>query len=354
MPQNEKTALVRCDGGPGIGLGHVTRCLAIAEALNSAGWSSRFAVSAATRDLEPLAGSPFEVITLANATSPGDLKKAAGKDVDLLLIDHYGLDAGYEVASRDIARTLMVIDDAPLRPHRCDILLDASANRQAADYATLLPDHCSLLLGAKYVPLRGAITTARDRSIARRSKSGAVERLFISFGGVDSQGLCDVALSVLEAIDASLSVDVVIGGASQHLARIKARAAASRHNVVLHVDSSQVPELLVAADMALGAAGINAWERCALGVPSILAVVADNQRPTYKALAESGAAVAIGGVDEGLPARLLEALGTLMDDGELRETVARKSAALCDGHGASRIADAINEWLKKERANVAV
>ena len=354
MLRPEKTALIRCDGGPGIGLGHVTRCLAIAEALTSEGWSCRFAVSAATRDLAPLAGSPFEVMTLTDAMSPGDLKKAAGKNVDLLLIDHYGLDAGYEVACRDIARALMVIDDAPLRPHRCDILLDASADRQATDYAALLPDHCMILLGAAYVPLRGAFTMMRDRSLARRNKSSAVERLFISFGGVDGQGLCDVALSSLEAIDACLSVDVVIGGASQHLARLKTRAAASHHNVMVHVDSSHVPELLTAADIALGAAGINAWERCALGVPSIFVVVADNQRATYEALAESGAAVAIGGLDEGLPARLLEALAALIEDDEWRETVARKSAALCDGHGASRIAGAINAWMKKERANAAV
>ena len=93
---------------------------------------------------------------------------------------------------------------------------------------------------------------------------------------------------------------------------------------------------MIAADLAIGAGGSASWERCALGLPAIVLTLADNQAWTARALAEAGAALNPSSVADA--AR--EALKLMDETDRLREMSAR-AASLCDGRGAERVADAI-------------
>ena len=90
---------------------------------------------------------------------------------------------------------------------------------------------------------------------------------------------------------------------------------------------------------SIGAAGGSAWERCCLGLPTLLLVLADNQRPGTQALVAAGAALALGGVDD-LPATLRPALQHMAQPGRL-QAMSAAAAAITDGQGAGRVADAL-------------
>jgi RimJ/RimL family protein N-acetyltransferase len=95
--------------------------------------------------------------------------------------------------------------------------------------------------------------------------------------------------------------------------------------------------LFASADLALGAGGVTAWERCCLGLPSILVSIADNQRDTISLIVRSGAAIDAGAVDTSLRSRLVAALRELLGDARRREAMSQAGATLVDGRGGERV-----------------
>lgn len=144
------------------------RCLTLAAALQGAGWRCAFACN-------PEAAQTVKALGEAGLpVAPAEGLAAAWPDgCDLLVVDHYGLDAGWEAAQRPWARRVLAIDDLADRPHDCDLLLDGNLGRQAVDYAGRVPAGCTLLVGARYALLRGS-----SRRRARRPSGVAHDRRF--------------------------------------------------------------------------------------------------------------------------------------------------------------------------------
>lgn len=133
-------AVIRADAAPAIGGGHVMRCLALAVALSDYHWQVTFAGTAETwATVSALAKSAYKSIKLAKADDADELLRALPKGCDLLVVDHYGLDAAYEHRFRPWARRIFVVDDLANRRHDCDILLDQTPGRAVDDYLSLAP-----------------------------------------------------------------------------------------------------------------------------------------------------------------------------------------------------------------------
>ena len=152
--------LFRCDGGPELGIGHVMRCSALAAAFGALGWRSAFAV---TRESAPLV-SGREVVIVPPGREGASVVAAtcSAEDFEILVVDHYGLDAAFEGAARGAAALVVVIDDLADRAHDCDVLLDPNPERAPADYDRLVSRETRLLLGLKHASLRAEFHE-RDR-----------------------------------------------------------------------------------------------------------------------------------------------------------------------------------------------
>lgn len=288
-----------------------------------------------TRALKPM--------TLRDAA---ELSRSAPTGCDLLVVDHYGLDRRYESAARDFARRILVIDDLADRDHDCDTLMDATAGRNASDYAAHVPTHADLLLGPAYAPLRPEFATARAQ---RMTHPRDYRRMLINFGGTDpddATGTVLTALSEMRLPD-DLHIDVVLGHGARHAVSVTARISALSDHFQLHLDTPDMVSLLAAADIAIGAGGVSALERCCLGLPSILIVIADNQRLVAASLAQAGAAyIARDGKDAARQAI------ALLEDRPAQRTMAAIAASLCDGRGAARIATWVDPETAKDGAPV--
>ena len=237
------------------------------------------------------------------------------------------------------------IDDLADRPHDVGLLLDQNLGRQARDYASLLPPHARRLIGPAHALLRAEFAAARDASLARRAdramQSRGWQHLLVSLGGADPQ---QASLRVLQALSvcplpADAAITVVLGALADSRQAAQALLPTLPCTTRLLVDVADMAPLLAEADLAIGAAGGSAWERCCLGLPSALLVLADNQRPGTQALVGAGAALSLGGVAD-LPATLPAVLRQLAAPGVL-PAMATAAAAVTDGQGAGRVADAL-------------
>jgi UDP-2,4-diacetamido-2,4,6-trideoxy-beta-L-altropyranose hydrolase len=331
--QSARRAVFRTDASVAIGGGHVRRCLVLADALVEAGWEISFACGADALSVVPgLRRRHFTLIdaeTFDEAVRSQSLPLAGAA---LLVVDDYRLDAAFESACRPWAERILVIDDLANRRHDCDALLDQSPGRRRDDYAPLVPLDCELLLGPLYALLDRRFRAARRQ----RRVIGKVERIFVNFGTTDSANATQLALDALVEAKLGTAIDVVLGGAAPHLDAVRGKIAEMGGAASLHADVEDMAELIQRADLALGAGGVGALERCALGLPSAILTVADNQIATATALAAAGAALYWGGIGERPASALARLLIEFRDDEAARQRTSVAAAELVDGLGAAR------------------
>ncbi len=335
--------VIRADAGPQIGAGHVVRSAALATALVARGWQATFAATAGAAASVKAASGGMPVLSLHGLAEDeaAELAAAMPGGCDLLLVDHYGRGDGFERACRGWARRVAVIDDLPTRPHACDVLVDPTAGRDRAAYGGLVPPDTDVLTGAMYAPVRPAFAAARWRMAADGlAGSGLATRIFVSFGATDPANGCGLALAALEGLeaDAPIHIDVALTGLAEHLDDVRQRAAVSRHEVRLLIDSPDYVAAMAAADIAIGGGGSSAWERCILGKPTVAIPIADNQRDVVQALAVAGAAIVLPSLDG---RALCAAVAALVHDRPRRRAMAEAAIRLCDGLGVARVALAL-------------
>lgn len=344
-----RLALIRADASQKIGTGHVRRCLALTKVLMHNGWKCRFVASKDSLDVVPeLTGQALDVYMLAagDLQNPQAIRAAAPRGCDLLIIDHYELGETFEHASRGVAGTILVIDDQPDRAHDADILVDPTPGRTVAMRTGRVPPGAICLVGPAYAPLRAEL--AAKRGLAK-PKSGA-PRLLVSFGGTDPENVTGRFLKALGgALPKGWIVDVVLGRSARHVQHVIETTADLGPGVHLHLDPPTMVPLLFGAELAVGAGGVSALERCTAGLPSILLVIADNQRDAAKAIADTGAAVLAGNVAEAV-----QLTHSLMHDATRRDSMAAAAAAVCDGRGSMRIALWLDPPMTKDGAAVRV
>jgi spore coat polysaccharide biosynthesis predicted glycosyltransferase SpsG len=134
-----------------------------------------------------------------------------------------------------------------------------------------------------------------------------------------------------------IALDVVLGSGAPSLPGLR-DLAARQPRLALHVDSQDMPRLTLEADLAVGAGGSTSWERCVLALPTLLLVLAANQREASAALAAVDAVLALDVADPDFEAAFKAELSRLIDDPLLRDRLSAASAAVCDGRGAARVA----------------
>lgn len=337
--------LLRCDGGPGMGVGHAVRCLALAEEAVSRGHAVDLvgrlegdfleglarSAPAGLRVLGPLSGAPADTAPLVEA--------ATGYDV--LHVDHYDI-------GPDVLPALLAAD-----PTRRPLLSSMADGAYGARPSTLLVDPTVdaewqgppvaadwHLRGARYVPLRSSVRELRQ---AAPTTPADLIGVLVVMGGADPAHCAPLVVDALARTGVPMDVTVVATRATeQGLAERAARWSGGRLLVI--PPSPDLPALMARADVVVTAAGTSVWELCALGRPMAAVAVVDNQLTGYEALVRAGAAVGLGRPSDLVPA---EAAATrllpLLQEAACRAEVARAAAGLVDGLGSWRIVRAWEE-----------
>jgi UDP-2,4-diacetamido-2,4,6-trideoxy-beta-L-altropyranose hydrolase len=362
------TIVFRTDSSLQIGSGHVMRCLTLADELRQRGANVMFICREHPANLIGLIQSKgYQVISLKQAeneyvVAPEDVGQAAwlsvswGQDAadtiaalgdtrpQWLIVDHYAIDRHWEEMLRPRVGKIMVIDDTADRCHDCDLLLDQNLYQNLANrYDGLVPDQCSKLLGPRYALLRREFINARGNL---RQRDGSVRRILIFVGGSDPGNETSKALEAIRSLNRpDIALDAVVGGTNPHQEEIKTLCALLQ-NATYHHQVSNMAELMMLADLAIGAGGSATWERCFVGLPSITLVIAENQAETTEEVAKSGATWCLGYSANVSVERLANAIRlALQRPSDLKE-MAEKATQIMGGamfEGYSQILSAILE-----------
>lgn len=335
------------------------RCLCLAEAMRYAGHTCWFVCRARRGDLiEVIEERGFGCTTLPEtedgevaaswlgATMDDEIAQSSAAveylAPDWLIVDHYALDASWERAVAPDCTQVMVIDDLADRPHACDFLLDQGLANTPAEYAALTPVRARMLLGPAYALLRPEFGKLR-KAAAGRNPVWPPARILVNLGGVDPDNATQDVLEALarSELPSRCRIDVVMGGNSPHINAVRTCAAASRFDVGVAVDVADMGSRMLAADLAIGAAGTTAWERACMGLPSLLISIAENQLGVAAALNKAGAALDLGAQwKAGWQDRLMGRLAAVSAPDRLAE-MSEACSALVDGAGTARVVNAL-------------
>ena len=312
LANNRLKIVFRADASIRTGTGHIMRCLALAGKLSEKGAMTYFICRESPGDLCSYLGKKgyrvFRILGNAlkkkETKSPEDIDYPSAeweKDaletadildslqkVDWLIVDNYGIDFRWEEKMRSHVEKIMVIDDLADRRHDCDILLDQNLyDNQEKRYNDLLPEGCLRLLGPGHTLLRQEFYEAGKK---KRSRHGNVRRILVFFGGSDESNETAKALEAIRLIDrAEIIIDVVVGKNNPNKEAIEKQCMKSA-NINYYCQVDNMAELISRADLSIGAGGSSMWERCALGLPSIIITIAHNQVEASSVLARKGAA----------------------------------------------------------------
>jgi spore coat polysaccharide biosynthesis predicted glycosyltransferase SpsG len=324
---------IRCDAGARTGVGHLVRCVALAEELVSRGVEVHFVsdlggVEWATAQLTQR-GLPWHPPPADAAGLVAEVKRLR---LDALVVDSYTLPPEHSVAVRATGRTVLAVVDGDFRGQTADIYVDQNLD------AAISVDGAVGLAGLDYALLRASVRELRPAR-APVPSDARTPRVVAFFGGTDAYRAAPQIAGLLART--GVAFDATVIGANDDLRRELAAVPAGpgqRFEIIPPTDD--LPKLLAGADLAVSASGTSTWELLCLGLAAALVWVVDNQIIGYERTVARGYAAGIGQLGHFGPSSVTTLRDLLTDAGRRTDLAARAWAAV-DGRGVQRVADAL-------------
>lgn len=322
-------------------MGHVMRCLTLADALKRHDVDSVFLHRDLPGNLASVIRERGFEVRLLDASADDASATAAVLGVleqkpSWLVVDHYQLDRKWEASVRSFVGNVMVIDDLADREHDCALLLDQNlVAGMETRYDGKVPESATLLLGPRYAVLDSAYAEHHERA---RVRSGPVRRVLAFFGGGDNTALTLRAVEAfVEIARDDITFHLVVAGVGAKAIREKLEG---RGNIQLHGRVPTLIPLIESADLFIGASGSTSWERLCLGLPSIIVTIAENQRPIAAELERHGLVRWVGDANEASKAAIQAALEDVIGSGIDAEW-SRACLDVVDGKGVERVCESM-------------
>jgi UDP-2,4-diacetamido-2,4,6-trideoxy-beta-L-altropyranose hydrolase len=327
----------RCESSTRAGNGHLNRCLALGHELFRLGWKCYLACI--EDDLQDC-GNRIQRIRLTGdfQNDSEKLRRTFANSNTILVVDHYEIDCEFEKAQRSWAKMIVVIDDLANRRHCADVLIDQGLSRNESDYFNLVPESCRVVTGGKFALLRPEFKACRGPTKSRWSNhDGQLRHVLVSMGATDVEDISSLVVKGLDRVEAGLEISILLGRNAPFAKKIE-NEISNRSNIHLYLGVQDITPFLQSADLVFGAGGVSMLERCCLGVPTALIETAKNQRPNIKHLVERKAIEYLGDVDEVSVEVITECFRRLRRTSGFLQGLSIRSAQLCDGRGAKRVA----------------
>ncbi|MDH5325759.1 MAG: UDP-2,4-diacetamido-2,4,6-trideoxy-beta-L-altropyranose hydrolase [Gammaproteobacteria bacterium] len=359
----------RVDASIAIGLGHLMRCLTLADAINEA--KIYFICRETQLDLDyyitkhghtlitlpDINRTKFQVSTLESykdwlgvsfsEDASDTIDAVAALNIDWFIVDHYGIDYQWHAMLRPHVQNIMVIDDLANRRLDCDILVNSALDVDSGDYRLYIDKPCLFRLGPKYALLRSEYLALREKALRKRKMYNGVKTLLIFMGGMDERNYALKVLQLLVKMK-GLSIEkivVVLGKGAPHVDEINdiSREYPVAMEVLVGVDN--MAELMLQADLSIGSGGTASWERCVLGLPSLVTFIAENQKENICQLQARGAVRLWEQLED-----LKEIIEDVVSDKSKWYSMFENSIDICDGLGATRLVDILSMTCRSANA----
>jgi len=346
-----KNLVFRADSGMRIGWGHIMRCFSLGQIFKEKNVQVSFITKKLPNNISYfLEKNGFNIFYLnkkkycwkEDAIQTKKIIEDFG-NIDWLVVDNYGLDIKWEKILKPYVKKLMAIDDMTLRVHECDLLLDQNYYENTKKlYFGFVPKECKILIGPKFALIRNEFHLMRKKLKAR---DGKINRILVSFGGSDHINEILKVINAIKKLDYNeINIDLVVTNSNKNLLKIK-KFFSTSPNIIIHHQNFNMAELMKNADLAIGAGGSSTWERCCMGLPSIVSVFAKNQLQLTKEMRKKGCIVNLG-ISKKISSKDYTNAIKHLNKSTLSK-MSKNGLKLVDGKGTSRVAKEMLNLLEE-------
>lgn len=327
--------LFRVDGGSAMGMGHVYRSLAAADALARISPTADICflmradlpegvqhVSREGRQVRVLAGKEASALAAIHDYSPNIVVN----DLPFLEDSYLRSLATLGASTINFVDTLADIE----RPQNMAAIIIAALSEEQVD----LDDYHA---GPEYAILRESF---RSRAASLGELSDRGRRVVVSFGGSDPQKLTLKTLSALEPLVTSLdlAVNVVLGPAFAFAPELSELVSRLRYPPRISTNVEHMADILFEADLVLCSGGMTVFEIAALGRPGVVLCQNAKEELRMEKFSRYGSVVHLGLGPDVADETLRAAVRELLTDREKRRRMSEAGTRLVDARGAARVA----------------
>ena len=340
MQSKKPQLVIRADADSKIGIGHLMRCLALAQSWKANNGEITF-ISTCNNEalLSRIQDNGFHLVRLKEAyPNPEDWQVMSrvlvDNDAAWVVLDGYHFDSDYQLGIKEKGCRLLVIDDtAHLEYYHADIVLNQNINANLLRYSS--EPRTLLLLGTQYVLLRPEFLS---RAAFRRKIAGIARKVLITLGGADADNRTLKVMQTVQQIDiAGLEAVVVVGASNPHRPQLQAQSRGSTVSIEVVSNATNMDELMAWADVAISGGGSTCWELAFMGLPALVLILADNQRAVAEGLDEAGVVVNLGWYEDLAATDITQALVSLAGAADQRTEMSQRGRELVDGKGNDRV-----------------
>jgi UDP-2,4-diacetamido-2,4,6-trideoxy-beta-L-altropyranose hydrolase len=345
--------LIRADGNENIGMGHIMRCLSIADIAKDQGEECRFILAdGVVSDIVKRRGFSTDILKTDYHVLESELEQVIeliekyGPTV--LLVDSYYVSTSYFhslktfVESRNSFQTRFVyIDDLASFAYQVDVLINYNIYGTVLDYEQIYKaEHRAMpqmFLGPQYAPLRKEF-----QGVVVRDQSEKVKNVLILTGGADPEHVALRLAEYAEAQKFDYTLHFVIGAMNGDAENLKEITLFDKR-IVIHQNVQDMKNLMLSCDIAVSAAGSTQYELCVCGIPTINYVLADNQIIGAEEFCRQKIMVSAGDArgNENFEEKVFSLLVDLSSNCEKRRKMSEKGLKIVDGKGTIRLVNDI-------------
>lgn len=338
--------LIRADAGGTLGIGHVMRMIALAQAWQERCGRVTFASCRCPDALverireEGMDYHEFGEVVIGSAEDlMSCIQLGESEQISWMALDGYRFDGDFQKSLKVHGFKVLAVDDyGHCEKWHADLVLNQNIQSRDADSGSL---GNSFLIGSQYALLRREF---RDLKISGSREAGKGTKLLVTFGGVDPTAS---AVKVLHALNElppmNLEIKVLGGPANPNIPALRDAASRSPHHVEIVSSSNDMPSLYTWAERIISAGGSSCYEWLLFRRPGWVTSVAENQHAIVEAMLDQGIAAGIQSLDsvsvDELGRRLLLWI----------ENPVPQQTPLVDGWGALRVAAAMADvgcWVR--------
>jgi len=233
--------------------------------------------------------------------------------IDWLIIDHYAINYIWENELKKYVKNICVIDDFTNRKHNCNILINQQINNnEIIKYKNIVNNDCKVLTGNDYLFFHDKYY---DLEINKNIKS--LKRINIFMGGADTHNITntiiDICYNFNKNNNLNIIFDVLIGKSNKYYHQLENKLK-EYENFNLYYNLNFIGDLLLKADLAIGAPGTSSYERCLTLTPTLMICLATNQKTVIQKFIDSETAIYLGDINSNYKEKLLNNLQFLNDN----------------------------------------
>lgn len=327
---------LRADCNNQIGLGHVYRCLSIAEMLNT-NYTCHFLIQDPEPNIKKLI-SPFaEVVELPSGISLKEEIMMLSQYVtssDILIIDSYVIDSNYQSEAKQRVKKLVSIDDEANIHFYADIVINHASPTMVTHYSK--ESYTKVMAGPKYLIARESFRkmAARERSV------NEITSLFICMGGADP---FNITCKVLNAAKKTFFKHIVVltGSVYQHAEVLQASCKSDRVTWKMNLSADEMINEIKKCELAVSTASSISLEICCVKAGLLIGTVADNQQNIHQCLVDNGCAHSVGDLRVATEEEIIWHLNNLCNTHIVNNQMVQQHL-LIDGESGTRILEIFN------------